>query len=65
MKYIKIDEIKSIVNWTPDELNLKPVKDFKGKKIGFNKALNVSVFKLENGVEVITNSCGDIITCLA
>ena len=65
MKYIKIDEIKNIANWTPDELNLKPVQEFKGKKIGFNKALNVSVFKLENGVEVITNSYGDIITCLA
>ena len=65
MKYIKIDEIKSIVDWTDDKLCLKPVKDFGGKKIGFNKALNVSVFKLKDGTEVATNWRGEIITCLA
>ena len=65
MKYIKIDEIKSIVDWTDDALCLKHVKDFGGKKIGFNKALNVSVFKLKDGTEVATNWRGEIITCLA
>lgn len=65
MKYVKIYEIKYIVGWTPEELCLKPVKEFGGKKIGFNKALNVSVFKLKNGTEVVTNWRGEIITCLA
>ena len=65
MKYIKKYEIELIASWTPDELNLKSVKDFGGKKVGFNKALDVSVYKLKDGTEVVTNWSGDIITCLA